>query len=310
MALTRHSPSYRHRWEIPALIFSLLLMLYGTMWLFGLIGDIIIDSSTDWLLSLEEFGLTTLVGLLLLLGSIVLIGWRARSRLHRLQRAGVRASPQQFPELYAIGEACRQELGVAKPVDIYVVDAVPSGSPPVSTRGVWPPPYYIIVAANQLTTRTPDELRFLLGREYGHVRCGHVPILTIIDTLGGSLGRVPLVGGFIQFIFAGWTRCVTHTADRAGLLVVHDLNHVYSTLVKLAVGPALYDRIDHGALAEQVRTVRGRRHEEAILWFATPFDSTPMGRFEDMLKFAKSPLFRKLRGEALPEFAHQVHWEA
>jgi hypothetical protein len=34
-----------------------------------------------------------------------------------------------------------------------------------------------------------------------------------------------------------------------------------------------------------------------------------MGRFEDMLKFAKSPLYRKLRSEVLPEFAHQVHWD-
>jgi Zn-dependent protease with chaperone function len=304
----RRVPSYRYRWEIPALILSLFLMFYGTLWVFGLVGDIIIDTDTDWLPTLEDFGATMLLGLVLLIGSIVLIGWRARSLLHRLQRAGVRASPQQFPELYAISQACREELGVTKPVDLYVVDAVPAGSPPVGTRGIWPPPYFIIIAANQITTRTPDELRFMLGREYGHVRHGHVPIMTIIDTLGGSLGRVPLVGGLIQFIFSGWTRCATHTADRAGLLVVHDLNHVYSTLVKLAIGPALYERIDHGALAQQVRTLRGRRHEEAILWLATPFNSTPMGRFEDMLKFARSPLYRQLREEALPEFAHQVHW--
>jgi hypothetical protein len=307
--LTSRTSSYRYRWEIPALIFSLLFMLYGTMWLFGLVGDIIIDTDSDWVPVLEEFGMTMLVGLILLLGSIVLVGWRARSQLHRLQRAGVRASPSQFPDLYEISEACRYELGITKPVDVYVVDAVPSGSPPIGTRGVWPPPYFIIMAANQLTTRTPDELRFMLGREYGHVRYGHVPIITIIDTLGGSLGRVPLVGGMIQFIFAGWTRCATHTADRAGLIVVHDLNHVYSTLVKLAVGPAVYDRIDHGELARQVRNLGGLRREEMILWFATPFDSTPMGRFEDMLKFAKSPLYRNLRSEALPEFAHQVHWD-
>jgi hypothetical protein len=149
----------------------------------------------------------------------------------------------------------------------------------------------------------------MLGCEYGHVRYGHVPVLTIIDTLAGDLGRVPLVGGFVQFVFSGWTRCARHTADRAGLLAVHDLNHAYSSLVKMAVGPTLYEQIDHGALAQQVRDLRGLKREETILWFATPFDSTPLGRFEDMLKFAKSPLYRKLRSEALPEFAHQVHWE-
>jgi Zn-dependent protease with chaperone function len=287
----------------------MLLMLYGTMWLFGLIGDIIIDSETDWLLTLEDLGATTLVGLFLLLGSIGLVGWRARAKLHRLQRAGVRAGEHQFPELYALSEECRRELGITKPVDVYVVDSVPSGSPQVGTRGVWPPPYFIIITAVQVNTRTPDELRFLLGCEYGHVRYGHVPMLTIIDTLGGDLGRVPFVGGIVQFIFAGWLRAATHTADRAGLLVVHDLNHVYSTLVKLVIGPALYDRVDHGALAEQVRDLGGRRREEAILWFASPFDSTPMGRFQDMLKFSKSSLFRRLRSEALPEFVHHVHWE-
>jgi Zn-dependent protease with chaperone function len=307
--ILRHSPSYRYRWEIPALLLALFFMFYGTLWVFGLVGEIIIDTDTDWLLTLEDFGVTMLVGLFLLLGSILLIAWRARARLHRLQRSGVRASETQFAELYALSEACRRELGVTKPVDVYVVDTVPTGAPQVGTRGVWLPPYFLIITALQVNTRTPDELRFLLGREYGHVRHGHVPILTIIDTLGGSLGRVPLFGGFIQFIFAGWNRAATHTADRAGLLVVHDLNHVYSTLVKLVIGPALYDRIDHGALAAQVRQVRGRRHEEAILWFASPFDSTPLGRFEDMLKFSQSSLYRRLRSEALPEFAHQVHWE-
>ena len=309
MPLTRRSPSYRYKWEIPALIFSLVLMFYGSMWLFGLVGNIIIDTDTDWVATLEEFGFTMLVGLFMLLGSILLIAWRARAKLNRMQRSGIRVGEHQFPELYALSEDCRKELGVTKPVDVYVVDTVPTGSPPVGTRGVWPPPYFIIIAAVQVNTRTPDELRFLLGREYGHVRHGHVPLLTIIDTLGGDLGRVPFVGGIVNFVFAGWTRAATHTADRAGLLVVHDLNHVYSTLVKLVIGPALYDRIDHGALAEQVRNQDGRRHEQAILWFASPFDSTPMGRFEDMLKFAKSPLYRRLREESLPAFAHQVHWE-
>lgn len=309
MPLTRRTLSYRYRWEIPALIFSLLLMLYGTLWVFGLVGDIIIDSETDWRLTLEEFGANILLGLFLLLGSVALVAWRARAKLHRMQRAGIRASEQQFPELYAISEECRKELGVTKPVDVYVVDSVPSGSPPVATRGVWLPPYFLIITALQVYTRTPDELRFLIGREYGHVRYGHVPIMTIIDTLGGDLGRVPLVGGIVNFIFAGWTRAATHTADRAGLLVVRDLNHVYSALVKLVIGPALYERIDHGALAEQVRSLGGRRREEAVLWFASPFDSTPMGRFEDMLKFSKSPLYRQLRQEALPPFAHQGEWE-
>ena len=230
MPLTRRSPSYRYKWEIPALIFSLVLMFYGSMWVFGLVGEIIIDTDTDWVATLEDFGFTMLVGLFLLLGSIALIAWRARAKLHRMQRSGIRVGEHQFPELYALSEECRKELGVTKPVDVYVVDTVPSGSPPVGTRGVWPPPYFIIIAAVQVNTRTPDELRFLLGREYGHVRHGHVPLLTIIDTLGGDLGRVPFVGGIVNFVFAGWTRAATHTADRAGLLVVHDLNHVYSTL--------------------------------------------------------------------------------
>ena len=183
---------------------------------------------------------------------------------------------------------------MSKPVDVYVVDSVPSGSPPVGTARRVATAVLHYHHRRPGHTRTPAELRFFRPR-YGHVRYGHVPILTIIDTLGGDLGRVPFVGGIINFIFAGWTRAATHTADRAGLLVVRDLNHVYSTLVKLAIGPALYDRIDHGALAEQVRQLSDRRHEEAILWFASPFSTTPMGRFEDMLKFSKSPLYHQLR---------------
>ena len=89
--------------------------------------------------------------------------------------------------------------------------------------------------------------------------------------------------------------------------MVHDLNHVYSTLVKLVIGPTS-DYVDHGALAEQVRNLGGRRREEAILWFASPFDSTPMGRFEDMLKFSKSPLFSAAAQPVPAEFVHHVYW--
>ena len=75
MPITRGSPSYRYKWEIPALIFSLFLMFYGSMWVFGLIGDFIIDSETDWMLTLADFGVTMSVGMFLFLGSIALVGW-------------------------------------------------------------------------------------------------------------------------------------------------------------------------------------------------------------------------------------------
>jgi hypothetical protein len=166
----------------------------------------------------------------------------------------------------------------------------------------------LIITTAQVNSRTPEELRFLLGREYGQILLGHVPVLTIIDTLSGSLGRVPVLGGLIKWIFQGWTRLANYSADRAGLIAVHHLDHVYSTLVKLIIGVAAYERLDHSVLAEQARHQRDHLHQEMILRLYEPFDTEPLGRFQELLRFAQSPVYRAWRPEELPPFEHEEHW--
>lgn len=310
----RRLPSFRHRFEIPALCMSLFLITLGMALLLNIPLELNIDVAADDVRAvvnqfLIEVAVLAVLALVMVLGAAIFVGWRARRKLSYLSRGAVHVGPTQFPDLYAISEDCRQMFGVTKPTHVYVVDWVPSGTPSVLTRGFVLPPYYVVITTSQLNNRTPEELRFLLGREYGHILLGHVPVATIIDTVSGSLGRVPVLGGFIKWIFQGWTRLSNYSADRAGLIAVHHLDHVYSTLVKMIIGASNYERIDHSALAAQARHQRDYLHQEMILRLSAPFDTEPLGRFQELLRFARSPVYKAWRPEEMPEFRHREHWE-
>ena len=77
-------------------------------------------------------------------------GWPARRRA--APAAARQVCAQRTPISRTPMRSARCRRGHPKP-DVHVVDSVPSGSPPVGTCGVWPPPYFIIITALQVATR-------------------------------------------------------------------------------------------------------------------------------------------------------------
>lgn len=124
-----------------------------------------------------------------IVAAIFMTLWSARRRLNQLRRGAVRVGPAQFPALHAEAQAVRAALAVTKRVEVYLVDGrwLPRPIAPISVLGVIRP-YAIVIDAALVQEMSLAELRFLLAVEYGHVRLGHVRILTMIDAVSGSLG--------------------------------------------------------------------------------------------------------------------------
>lgn len=241
--------------------------------------------------------------------TIAITLWTAQRKLSKLRRGAIRVGPEQFPAFHTIAESVRATLGVATPVSIYVMEAarLPHAGGPISVLGVLKP-YTIMMTSALVNDIEPEELKFLLGIEYGHVKLGHVRVLTMIDAVSGSLGRVPFVGGFISLIFLGWTRLSTYSADRAGLIAGGNLAAAYDIFGKLTVGRKLWAEVNHVALAQQVSRTTGRFHAAANRT-TLPFDTAPLGRFQRLVIFSHTPIFAELCPHADLSFEHMELWQ-
>jgi hypothetical protein len=203
----------------------------------------------------------------------------------------------------------RAALAVTKRVEVYLVDGrwLPRPIAPISVLGVTSP-YAIVLDAAVVQEMSLAELRFLLAVEYGHVRLGHVRILTMIDAVSGSLGRVPFVGGFVGVLFSAWTYLATYSADRAGLVAGGSLSAAYSALGQLAVGSALWSEINPQALAHQALRRRGRFFDLSNRLTA-PFDTQPMERFQRLVAFSATPTFQSICPDADLSFPAAEAWQ-
>lgn len=289
---------------------AIILLLYAAVQGGKITLNLEAGSDQESLLTLLTILLALLAGFLLFMAAIALLAlYTVRRRLNGLRRGAVRASQTQFPELYCLAEEARQALGVTAPVDVYLFDAakLQHGLGAIAVRG-FTKPYFIILSTYLVAEMTPRQLLYLLGCEYGHVKLGHVPMLTIIDGLSGGLGRVPFLGGFIRFAFTGWTRLAIYSADRAGLITVRSLTDAYGALVKLMINAQHFDAINHAELALQARRTRGGVGG-LINRTTMPFDTQPLGRFDRLLPFVLSPAFGVFCPDADLDFPYLENWQ-
>jgi Zn-dependent protease with chaperone function len=309
-----HLSIYRHWLEQPVLLFTFALLFSLPFLLGGLNAALqalaaVSDSRERTVLVLILAALFALFILTGVVGIIFMMLWSARRRLNQLRRGSVRISPSQFPAIYAQAQAAQAALGVTTPVEVYLVEGrwLPRAIAPTSVLGVTKP-YTVVLDASVVQEMSLDELRFLLGVEYGHVRLGHVRILTMIDAVSGSLGRIPFVGAFIRVLFSAWNNLATYSADRAGLVACGGLAPAYSALGKLAVGGRLWSEINHLALAQQSLRQRGRFFDIGNR-ITAPFDTEPMGRFQRLVVFSATSAFHSLCLDADLSYPAAEAWQ-
>jgi len=110
------------------------------------------------------------------------------------------------------------------------------------------PPYTIVAHSAIRDALSPDEMRFILGHEIGHVFLGHTQVLSLIAPFGNTLPGLNLLFGF-------WQRKAELSADRAGLLACESIEAAISALAKVTCGPTAINRQTVESLLAQAKSV-------------------------------------------------------
>ena len=194
----------------------------------------------------------------------------------RLLGGGLRIHAGQFSGIYAVVDECARMLRMPTP-HIFIRD---DPFVPVVAIGIGDP-YAVVISAQYVEHFRDDELRFLIGRELGHIASGH----TRYTSLMSSNGRE---NGVLAIALGGWLRKIDYTADRVGLLCCGSLDAAMRAIAVAAFG-SVGRKVDLRAFAEQLKEL----HAEPSLRMAEWTASTPYAtnRIAALHHFARDPLY-------------------
>lgn len=101
----------------------------------------------------------------------------------------------------------------------------------------------MILKSGAVDLLTEEELRFVTGHEFGHIKSGHVMYHMMADLFDTAVSQIPLFGRFavpLKYWLMYWNRMSEFTADRAGLLACQDIDVALKAIVKMAGLPLKY----------------------------------------------------------------------
>jgi Zn-dependent protease with chaperone function len=154
--------------------------------------------------------------------------------------SSVRASQEQFPDLYqAMLDGC-YILDLPRVPELYI-----SQDPVVNAMALGMDKPFIVLNSSIVELMDPEEIRFVIGHELGHVLSGHTVYNTMLRNLIVLVQRLALV----PFAWIGlravvwgleeWSRKAEMSSDRAGLLATQDVDAARRALMKTAGGRRL-----------------------------------------------------------------------
>jgi Zn-dependent protease with chaperone function len=236
-----------------------------------------------------------LVGAVLLEKKEILVGvagvWLAMliasaqaATLHALR--GAEVTPTQFPEIHrTLEELCRRFA--VPPTRAFVI----RDTHPRAHAFGFKAPYVIVLHSALLDSLDEDELRYVLGRQLGHIRFGHTRAAIL---LGGDETTLPALLSWAAWlrdlIFAWYRRTQVMGGDRAGILACGDVGLAMRVQAKLAVGNAQLNAIRPTDLVEQALTVKvGSSRLQAALIRLQSTSPLLIQRLEAMLEWAGLP---------------------
>lgn len=172
-----------------------------------------------------------------------------------------KVTPSSLPQLHEVLEEVCHTLDLPSVPELYLrrMDDLQG-----LTVGVGRP--IVVVSTDAVENLTPAELRFVVGREVGHIKSQHAlyhqmgVLLPILSEMlaGATLGLSALLSAGIQMALVQWVRMSEFTADRAGLLACQDVNATLSALAKISgLPPKYYDALNLDDFITQAREFEG-----------------------------------------------------
>ena len=151
--------------------------------------------------------------------------------------SSVRVSADQFSDLHqALLDGC-YIMDMPRVPELYV-----SQNPLVNAMAIGVDKPFIVLNSSLVELMDPEEIRFVIGHELGHVHSGHAVYNTMMYALISLAARFALVPfawiGFKAVLWAleEWHRKSETSCDRAGLLATQDVDAARRALMKLAGG--------------------------------------------------------------------------
>jgi Zn-dependent protease with chaperone function len=151
--------------------------------------------------------------------------------------SGVKVSERQFPHLYEMMLDGAYVLDLPTVPELYVTQ-----DPLVNAMTLGADKPFIVLTTGLVNLHDPEEIRFVIGHELGHVLSGHAVYRTMLYHLielarrviwfpFGYLGLRAIIWGLEE-----WFRKSELSCDRAGLLAAQDVDAARRALMKLAGG--------------------------------------------------------------------------
>ena len=213
--------------------------------------------------------------------------------------SSVRASEQQFPQLYQIMMDGCYILDLPRVPELYI-----SQNPLVEAMALGTDKPFIVLSTGLVDLMDAEEIRFIIGHELGHVLSGHSVYRTMmyhLQRLALRLALVPFAWIGLKAVIWGleeWYRKSELSGDRAGLLAGQDVAAGRRALMKTAGGPQLAE-LSHDAFLEQAREydavpdvregllkllqLQGNTHPFAVVRFAELDRWAAEGEYRDIL---------------------------
>src|SRR6201985_1356702 len=222
-------------------------------------------------------------------------------RAFRLTYLGgaVRASERQFPQIYELVRDGSYILDLPTVPEGYVTP-----DPTVHAIALGPHKPVIVITTGMVNLYDPEELRFVVGHELGHILSGHAvyrTMLLILLQLATRVAWMPIGSLGVRGIIWGleeWFRKSELSCDRAGLLAGQDVDAARRALMKLAGGPYLSE-LNPDAFREQAHEydavpdlrdsvlkllqLQGNTHPFAVVRFAELDRWATDGSYESIL---------------------------
>lgn len=197
----------------------------------------------------------------------------------------VKISDKQFPQIHELVLQAVEKLNVKVAPQVYIMQD-PTLNAFTLGYGRW---HTIVLHSALVETMTQDELLFIIAHEMGHIKASHVLLSSLIMPFGSFLP-------FAQYIFGIWWRKAELTADRAGAIVVPNVSIGISSFAKLAIGKALFEKLDTSTFLAQGKDVDARFADRAgQLLMDHPYLTN---RVKNLLAFVKSARYHELTAES------------
>ena len=212
--------------------------------------------------------------------------------------SSVRASEQQFPQLYqSMLDGC-YILDLPTVPELFI-----SQNPLVNAMTLGADKPFMVITSGMVDLMDPEEMRFVIGHELGHVLSGHAVYRTMLFHLLNLVTRIawlPIVLPAKGIIWAleEWYRKSELSCDRAGLLAGQDVEAARRALMKTAGGSRLGE-LSHDAFHQQAHEydavpdvregllkllqLQGNTHPFAVIRFAELDRWASGGDYADIL---------------------------